>query len=249
MKNKKEFELVSRAKFCPIGVSSNCRMLPATFTKLCLHHQNSAANAKIYEGASTIHATACKGCLVASYVKEGIDPILIVDDLEWITLQELAVITNAVKRNVSTLGMPLKEIKKPSKASVNYKNKKLRERLIQQMEGKLETIKSLLVRVSDLVSSIEKELSEISDIKFTTVTTPIVADTVVEESNEIKKEIDYALISKYTSMKEDTFNLAGILYDASISGSSIKKIAEESGKSVKYVRSLINKYKSILEYV
>lgn len=274
MKEEKKYKLVDRAQFCPIGTTGNCRMLPATFVKLCLHHQNNAEHMKGYEGASSVlHSLACGICPVANDISKGVDPIRVVANVEWITPDELQLLqSSAVARGViRTIETKIRKINTVAKG---HKDRHTKREALKKMKEKLIRIQKLLIEISDAVDSIVKEIEVLSAFEkavVKTISTPItlkkpivnpsipaVFQKVLSNVNDplkgvvdlpVKpKVIDYktAVNNCLTKMKEETFNLSVSVYKDTARGKSIKEIAASHNKSPKYIGELLHKYRSIV---
>lgn len=210
--------LLSRALFCPIGVKSNVRMLPSTFIRLCKFHQEQALVGGVQGKASVsiVHQSACENCNVAELIMEGADPVKVVEDVEWITTNELTLIQNRLTSVVSTVTALCSTDAVHEDSTKGY-----------TMKNELLEIQELLQRIDTLLSNILSKVPE---------------DTVVLEHAPAKPTDSKSIVH----FSPQRLELAKKLYTLDSEGKSRAEISAEFNLNRKYISQLIRTYAASL---
>lgn len=229
-------KLIDRAPFCPIGVKSNTRITVTAFIKMCKRHQSLAAGSvKGYDGASTVHASACAVCRVGPRIIRNEDPVLVVKDIEWIFIDEVLAIQNRLHNVVVTV----------SKAVKSYNQRKGNK----GMRANLLKLQSLLKRAEIILS----EMLQDNAAPFVVAVDEPVAPVQKEVKAEVKAEIKEpkkaketpVVTSKVSSKKkigERAIALSKELYEQEQSGSSRVFLSTKYKLSKKYIGTLVRHY-------
>lgn len=232
MKNKK---LLHRAQFCPIGVKCNVRLLPSTFTKMCLAHQRKSVHKHEYgvfgiDAGSLIHTHACSVCPVGPHIRKGVDPVSIVADVEWFTLEE-----------VDALHMKIKEVTADVMKAIKKSKKKQKKGALAKMRRELNRMKDVIreldILVDSVINQVDSSMAQVAVEKATQPTVEAVETQPVKEAPvKVQPKKNY---------KQSTIDLAKSANELISKGLTRKEVASKLNLSAKYVGTLLSVYKEI----
>ena len=147
---KTKIELVDRALFCPIGRLGSLKLLPATFTRLCLHYQEAVkVERKQPLGVPSLNNDACGICPVRKFIKEGVNPVLVVKDMLWFSDDDVTTIQQTLQVTMHKLT-----------SIANSKN--IDEFVMKQIKIKILKIKESLELIMKSVDELSLEIERLS---------------------------------------------------------------------------------------
>lgn len=245
-----EHPLLHRARYCPIGTQGVVRMLSTTFTRLCLHHQ-SRAKGKEFVGrdpVASIYAIACSACEIAPYIVNGVDPALVVGDVQWVTNDELSALQDKLQHVI-------KEVNTKALRTVSTNKRYNMKKALLEVK---ELLKRMDILISGVLTTISSDTDKAHDNAQDTCTShaaqlSVTGSSVPPSKEEMPKSHYIATKHVESEVKKETpvlsaksLILAQKLYQLEQEGKSRQYMSETYNKSKKYIGVLIRKYKMTL---
>lgn len=208
-------KLVARNPYCPIGTKSNVRMLPKSFVKVCLAHQEKQKENSKEKAVISPGLFPCKNCPASEPISQGKDPVTVVSDIDWISIDEYQSIQSSVIKMKEVISKMEKAID-----TINVTDNK-------KVAGLITQVKECLVSAESFISNAVSFLDQLD----------------MEVGAKRSEMIDIATF-KWPALPGSKVGKSYIIYDlCQVKGISRKIVASKYNISMNYIIKLISLYK------